>query len=119
LRSVRLVEVVDVEDQTAVGVHVRAEVLRVQVAVGPHAGRPLVQVGSAVLLGVQIVVEEARRTPVEREGRGRHLPELHAERGRVGGQELAEGGVEDGEDLLTALLVVELGERHRGVPPGT
>jgi hypothetical protein len=64
------------------------------------------------------VVEEARRAAVEGEGGGRHLAELHAERRRVGGQKLAEGGVEDGEDLLAAVLLVELRDRHRWVPPG-
>src|SRR5690606_37761179 len=64
------------------------------------------------------VVEEARGPAVEGERRRRHLPELHPERGRVGGQELAEGGVEDGEDLLAAVLVAELRDRHRWVPPG-
>src|SRR4051812_45254966 len=42
-----------------------------------HAGGALVQVRAAPLLGVEVVVEEGGRAPVEREGRGRHLPELH------------------------------------------
>jgi hypothetical protein len=84
----------------------------VQVAVDPHARGALVQVRAAPLLLVEVVVEEARRTPVERERRGRHLPELHAERGRIGGQELAEGGVEDSKDLLAAVVVAELRNRH-------
>ena len=41
--EVRLVEVVDVEDQHALGVHVGAEVLGVQVAVDPDATRPVVR----------------------------------------------------------------------------
>ena len=114
-----LVEVVDVEHEPAVGVHVRAEILGVQVAVDPHPARALVQIGAGVLLAVQIGVEEAGRAPVEREGRARHLAELDPEGCGVGGQELPERGVENCENLLPALLCAGLRVRHRWVPPGT
>lgn len=120
--DIGLVEVVDVEDQPTRGVHVGAEVLGVQIAVDPHPAGPLVQIRSAVLYGLrlQVPVEQARRAPVEGEGGGGHLPEFHAEGRGVGGEQLSEGGVEDGEDLLAALRGVlcrgVLG-RHRWVPP--
>ena len=66
--------------------------------------RVLVEERAVVLLALQVGVEERGGAAVEGEGGGRHLPELHPERGRVGGEELAERGVEDGEDLLAALL---------------
>src|SRR5690606_39913664 len=68
--DVRLVVVVDVEDEHAVVVHVGAEVLRVQVALDPHAGRALVgpRVGVVGAGGVEQAGTAA------------------AGRGRVGGQ---------------------------------
>nr|WP_249375055.1 hypothetical protein [Streptomyces sp. I05A-00742] len=111
--DVGLVEVVDVEDQAAVGVHVGAEVLGVEVAVDPHPAGAVVQVRSGVPPVGQVVVEEAGRAPVEGEGGGGHLPELDAEGGRVGCQQLSERGVEDGEDLLAAPAGPVVLERHR------
>jgi hypothetical protein len=55
--EVGLVEVVDVEDQYAVAVHVGAEVLRVQVALDPDAARALV--GPGVVAVGHVGVEEA------------------------------------------------------------
>ena len=76
--DVGLVEVVDVEDQPAVGVEVRAEVLHVQVAVDPDAlgtvGRPL------VALTGHVVEEQARAAAVERVRVPGHLAVLRAER---------------------------------------
>jgi len=112
--DVGLVEVVDVEDEPAVGVHVGAEVLGVEIAVDPDPAGLLVQVRAAVGLPLQVRVEQARGAPVEGEGGSGHLPELHAEGRGVGGEELAEGGVEDGEDVLTALGCGGLRDRHRG-----
>jgi hypothetical protein len=117
--DVRLVEVVHVEDQAALGVHVRAEVLGVEVAVDPHPARAVVEVGPAVLLALQVGVEQGGRAAVEREGGGRHLPELDPEGRGVRREQLAERRAEDGEDLLAALLSRGLRDRHRWVPPGT
>ena len=78
--DVGLVEVVDVERQHAVRVHVRAEVLRVQVAVDPDAARALV--GPAVLELAHVGVEHAGAAAVERERVGGHLAELRPERAR-------------------------------------
>lgn len=117
--DVRLVEVVHIEDQPAVGIHVGAEVLRVQIAVDPHPAGPVVQVRAAVPLPLQVVVEQARRAPVEGERRARHLAELDPEGRRVRGQELAESGVENLENLLPALRCAGLRFRHFWVPPGT
>ncbi len=127
---IRLVEVVDVEDQPSVGVHVRAEVLGVQIAVHPHPARALVQVrapvvaGRAVGPGGQVVVEQAGGAPVEGEGGGGHLPELDPEGRRVGRQKFTEGGLENGEYLLAAPRGPVLLGRHRWVllgcrAPGT
>ena len=112
--DVGLVEVVDVEDQSTVGVHVGAEVLRVQVAVDPDLAAALVDPG--VLFRRDVGVEEAGRAAVERERVDRHLAVLHPEGRRVGlhqrGERLAEGV----DDLLLASLV---GFRHVGhhAPP--
>jgi hypothetical protein len=53
---------------------------------------------------IKMPVVFADEPGVHREGRGRHLPEVHAERGGAGGQELVEGGVEDGKNLLAGVL---------------
>ena len=84
----RLVEVVDVEHEDPGGVHVRAEVLGVQVALDPHATGALV--GPRVLELHHVRVEERRAAAVERERRRRHLAELAPERARVGLDQLAE-----------------------------
>ena len=63
--QVRLVEVVDVEQQDARGVDVRAEVGGVEVTLDPHPSRPLV--GPRVVQLHDVVVEEARRPAVEGE----------------------------------------------------
>lgn len=84
-----------------------------QIAVDPDPAGALVQVGAAALVLVQIGVEQAGRAPVEGERRGRHLAELDPESGRIGGQELAEGGLENGEYVLAALLSAGLRDRHR------
>ncbi len=61
--EVGLVEVVHVEDQDAVAVHVRAEVLGVQVALDPHPARPLV--------GPRVVARRRRRRRTGRRCPGR------------------------------------------------
>ena len=78
MTEVGLVEVVDVEDEHPVAVHVGAEVLRVQVALDPDAAGALVR--PAVLLLLHVRVEQARAATIEGERVGGHLPELLTER---------------------------------------
>ena len=114
--EVGLVEVVDVEDQAAVGVQVGAEVLHVQVAVHPDPAAVLV--GERVLVARDVGVEEARAAPVERVRVGRHLPVLRAERDRVRLHQRGERVVQDGHDQVGALLVGAGGghARHPAMP---
>ena len=94
--EVGLVEVVDVEDQPAVGVEVGAEVLHVQVAVDPD---PLGAVARPVVgLGRDVVVEQARGAAVERVRVAGHLAVLGPEGGRVGPHERGEGVAEHVDD---------------------
>lgn len=106
--DVGLVEVIDVENKTTLGVHVGTEVLRMQIAMDPDAAGALVEEGTAVLLLVEVVVEETGRAAVKGEGGGGHLAELALERGRVAGEEIAKGVVEHLEDLVAALLDTQL-----------
>lgn len=115
--EIGLVEVVDVEDDAAGAVHVGAEVLRVQVTLDPHPGRPFV--APLVFHGRHVGIEQARAAPVERERIGGHLPELGAERVRVGRHEIGEGLDQYLDDELRAL--VELGvlcHTYEGVDHG-
>ena len=96
--EVRLVEVVDVEDQDALGVHVGAEVLRVQVAVDPDAARPVV--GPVVAPLAHVGVEEARAAAVERERVGGHLAELRPEPLGVGLHQRLERLAQRRDDLV-------------------
>ncbi len=82
MSEVSLVEVVDVEDEHPVAVHVGAEILGVQVALDPDAARALV--GPAVLFLLHVGVEQAGAAPIEGERSCRHLPELLPERVGVG-----------------------------------
>ena len=101
--DVGLVEVVDVEDQAAVGVQVGAEVLDVQVAVHPD--------GTALLVDPRVIdarhvrVVEAGGASVERMRVGRHLAVLRAEGLRVGLHQRVEGVLEDLDDLVGACCV--------------
>ena len=95
--EVGLVEVVDVEDQHAVAVHVGAEVLRVQVALDPDAAGALV--GPGVVAVGHVGVEEAGAAPVEGERVGRHLAELGAERSGIGRHEVGESVDQRVDDL--------------------
>jgi hypothetical protein len=96
--QVGLVEVVDVEDDPSGAVHVRAEVLGVQVTLDPHPRGPLV--APRVLHGRHVGVEQAGAPPVEREGVGGHLPELGPECVGVGGHEVGEGVDQHVDDVL-------------------
>jgi hypothetical protein len=87
--DVGLVEVVDVEDEDAGGVHVGPVVLGVEVALDPDAGRALVD--PRVVEAGHVVVEEAGRAPVEGERVASHLAELAAEGGGVGVDQVGEG----------------------------
>jgi hypothetical protein len=107
--EVGLVEVVDVEDDPPGGVHVGAEVLRVQVTVDPHARRPLVAPG--ILQGRHVGVEQAGAAPVEGERVGGHLAELGAEGPGIGVHQVGEGIDEDVDDLAGALVRIG-GLRH-------
>jgi hypothetical protein len=106
--EVGLVEVVDVEDDPALAVHVRAEVLRVQVTLDPHARRPLVTPG--VLQGGHVGVEQAGGAAVEGERVGGHLAELRPEGVGVGGHQVGEGVHQDVDDLLPPGPVAGRGE---------
>ena len=116
---VRLVEIVDVEDEGAFRVHVRAEVLQVQIAVDPHSAGALV--GPRIVEVTQIVVEQAGAAPVEGERIGGHLPELRAKRTRVRLHQIGEGLDEDLHDptlprgigdVHTSLLLAVHGVPH-------
>jgi hypothetical protein len=87
--DVRLVEVVDVEDQPAVGVEVGPEVLDVEVAVDPDALGAVV--GPLVLLLRDVVEEQAGAAAVEGVRVGGHLAVLGAEGRRVGAHQRREG----------------------------
>ena len=96
--EVGLVEVVDVEDQAAVGVEVGAEVLDVQVAVHPDPAAPLV--GERVRPGAPpLVTTSAKnrhaRAAVEGVRVAGHRPVLRPERRRVGLHQRREGVAED------------------------
>ena len=105
--EVGLVEVVDVERQHALGVHVGAEVLRVEVAVDPDAARALVR--PAVVELAHVGVEQARAAAVERERVGGHLAELGPERVGVGLHQRLERVGQRRQDQLGSLAV---GLRH-------
>ena len=109
---VGLVEVVDVEDDPALRVHVGAEVLGVQVALDPDPRGALVAPGVVQLRHVG--VEEAGAAPVEREGVGRHLAELRAEGVRVGGHEVGEGLDQGVDDQLGAFTGGSAGRDPEG-----
>jgi thioredoxin-dependent peroxiredoxin len=100
--QVGLVEVVDVEDEPAVGVEVGPEVLHVQVTVDPD---PLRTVARPVVgLGRHVVVEQARGAAVEGVRVARHLAVLGPERGRIGPHQRGEGVAEDLHDDGRAIL---------------
>jgi len=101
--EVGLVEVVDVEHEDPVAVHVGAEVLGVQVALDPDSPGPLVR--PAVFLLLHVGVEQAGAPTVEGEGPSRHLPELLPERVGVGDHEVRESVNEHVHDLRLARLV--------------
>ena len=114
--DVRLVEVVDVEDQPAAGVEVGAEVLRVQVALDPDPAGALgvepgaVHVGERARAG-DVGVEQAGRAAVEGERVLGHAPELGAEGGRVGGHQVGERvgqGLDDSIRTLGHLPLLSL-----------
>jgi hypothetical protein len=112
--EVGLVEVVDVEDEHALGVHVGAVVLGVQVALDPHTGRVVVHPG--VLEALDVGVEQRSAAAIEGERVGGHLAELLAEGDRIGLDQVGEGVDEDRDDVLLALVVgrVEGGEVGHG-----
>jgi hypothetical protein len=116
--QVGLVEVVHVEDQVALAVHVRAEVLDVQVALDPDPAGALVRPRVLALRGVG--VEQRGAAAVEGRRLGRHLAELAAHRRRVGLGQLPEGLGEHVDDQVRA---VARGLGHGGHPatvgPGT
>ena len=113
--EVGLVEVVDVEDDPAGTVHVRAEVLRVQIPLDPHPRGPLVRPG--VVERRHVGVEQAGTAPVEGEGIGGHLAELGPERVRVGRHEVGEGVDQHVDDELGTIVVFcGLGHTSGGSP---
>ena len=107
----RLVEVVDVEDEHAGAVHVRAEVLRVQITLNPHARGAVVR--PPVLAIGHVRVEHAGAAAVEGERVGGHLAELGPERVGVGLHEVRER-VDQAVDDERLSFVLHM----RGVPRG-
>lgn len=102
--NVSLVKIVDIEDQSALRVHIRAKILRVQVTVNPDLLGLVVQEGAGVLLGFEIVVKEAGRATIKGKSRGGHLAELALEGSWIAGKQFSKGIVEDIENLLATLL---------------
>ena len=102
--EVRLVEVVHVEHEDAHRVHVRAEVLRVQIALDPHA--PGAVVRPWVVEPHHVRVEQRSAAAVERERRRRHLAELAPERARVRLDQVAERVGEHEDDLRAPFFAV-------------
>src|ERR671924_32531 len=100
MTQVRLIEVVDVEDEDAGGVDVGAVVLGVQVAVDPDAAGALVRV--AVLGFRHVRVEQAGAPPIERKRVLRHLAELAPKGARIRLDQVREGVDQDLDDLLRA-----------------
>jgi len=86
--DVRFIEVVDVEDEHSRAVHVRAEVLRVQITLDPYAGGSLVC--PPIFAVGHVGVEHARAAAVEGERIGRHFAELGPECHGVGLHQIGE-----------------------------
>jgi hypothetical protein len=114
--EVGLVEVVDVEDEDTLGVHVGAEVLRMQVAVDPHPAGPVVCLTASESRHVGI--EEARAAAVEGEGVGGHLAELGAETVGVGLHQWLERLDQRRDDQLLPLRVARCHASDPRRPPG-
>src|SRR6185437_3427804 len=77
MTEIGLIEIIDVEDQHALGVEVGAEVLRVQIALDPYPASPLVS--PRIVQFGDVGIEQAGTTAVEGERIGGHLAELGAE----------------------------------------
>ena len=113
----RLVEVVDVEDEHSGPVHIRAEVLRMQIALDPHPARAVV--GPSVFSAGDVGVEHTCATAVEGERVGRHLAELGPERVGVRLHEFGERLHEAVDDERFPLATVDSGLGQGSPPPGT